>query len=421
MTTRRAAAAAVAAALALTACAAEDEPSAAPSAGGELTGTIVVQAAGGGGELKALEELAAAFEDENPGVDVQFTGIDSQGDHIARIAAGFAAGSPPDVFLLNYRRFGQFAVKDVLSPARTDELDLDDFYEAPVEAFTSGGELLCVPQNASSSVVYVNPALFEQAGVALPDADWTWDELRTSANALTAGGVESIGFLAEVRTVAPFVWSAGGELVDDTDEPTAFTLDTPEAREALTYLSGLQESGFDATQRAGEDVQDAFAAGRLAMLVDSRRAVPGLREAGVDFDVRPLPVGAGGSVSLLASDGWCVAEDSESLDAAHAFAAYTVSEEGGTVLAETGRTVPVSRTLAQSDAFLAPDEEPVSAQVFLDALDGVRRLPNVGAQDAAEEAANELLEQYFAGKLPLDEAVSRTGEATANAYAQPPS
>ena len=417
----RAAVALVAAAcLTLAGCASDDDeptPSASSGAPAALSGTLRVQAAGGEGELKAVQSVVDAFEAANTGVKVDFVGVAEQGDHLAKLTAGFAAQNPPDVFLLNYRRSGAFIARKVIDPVRTDDLDLDDLYEAPRDAFTSGGALQCLPQNASSSVVYVNETLFAKAGVPMPPESWTWEELRTSAAGFAAKGIESIAFEAGTRTVAPFVWSAGGEYVDDTDNPTKVTLGSPQAQNALRFLDDLQKTGYDARQRAADDPQDAFGAGRVAMLIDSRRAVPALRKAGVAFDVRPLPIGEAGSISLLASDGWCVAAASKNLDAAHAFAAFTVGPDGGKVLAESGRSVPVSRTLAKSPAFLSPDARPKSSDVFLNSIASVRRLPNVANQNEAEGQADDLLEQYFAGRLPLDQLATKVEQATAEAYA----
>jgi multiple sugar transport system substrate-binding protein len=407
--------------LALTACGGgSDDPTVAAKPTGSpaaLSGTLRVQASGGEGELTALQELVDAFEDAHPGVTVDFTGVAEQGDHLAKLTAGFAAGNPADVFLLNYRRAGAFLAKKVVDPARTEGLDLGDLYAPPREAFTYDGALQCLPQNVSSSVVYVNETLFAKAGVPLPPNDWTGDELLRTAADLGAKGVESIAFETGTRTVAPFVWSAGGEYVDDTEKPTRITLGSPQARSALTLLNDLQKTGYDARQRAAEDPQDAFGAGHVAMLIDSRRAVPSLRKAGVAFDVRPLPAGAAGSVSLLASDGWCVAKASKNLDAAHAFAAFTVGPVGGKVLAESGRSVPVAKSLATSPAFLSSDLPPKSSQVFLDNITALRRLPNVAAQNEAEGQADDLLEQYFAGRLPLAQLAGRVETATAAVYA----
>jgi multiple sugar transport system substrate-binding protein len=397
-------------------------PGAGPAeTGGPLTGQLTVQAAGGEGELNALRALIAAYEQARPGVTVSFTGVPNQGDHIAKLGTSFAGGRPPDVFLLNYRRLGPFVDRGVLAPVRLGQLDPEDLYVPPVEAFTYDGRLACLPQNVSSSVAYLNLDLFARAGVPLPDADWTWSDLEDAARAFAARGIAAVGYDPEIRTVAPFVWTAGGEVVDDTAAPTAMTLDTPPARRALNYLAGLQQYGVDATSRAAAEPADQFAAGRLAVFVDSRRAVPSFRKAeGLSFDVRPLPRAdaARPSASLLASDAYCVSRASKVGALAADFAEYAVGRDGGAVLARSGRTVPSLKELASSPVFLDPAQEPRSSQVFLDVIPTLRRLPNVGPQDEAEEAANDLLAQYFAGKADLDATVREIGRATAAAYGQ---
>ena len=388
--------------------------------GDDLMGRLTVQAAGGEGELAALRELIASYERARPGVDVDFVGVPNQGDHIAKLSTAFAGGSPPDVFLLNYRRLGPFVERGVLAPPELGERTPEDFYAPTLEAFTYDGELACVPQNASSTVAYLNLDLFAQAGVPLPEADWTWDDLERVAAAFQAKGVDAVGFDVGVRIVAPFVWTAGGEVVDDTDAPTAITLDTPEGTRALEYLDGLQRFGVDATARAAVEPAERFAAGDLAVFFDSRRAVPSFRKAELSFDVRPLPRADARrpSASLLASDAYCVAKASEERRLAADFAAYAVGPEGGAVLARSGRTVPSVQELATSEAFLDPAQQPESSEVFLDVIPDLRRLPNVGPQDEAEEAADDLLQQYFAGKADLATTVDEVREATAAAYGQ---
>jgi multiple sugar transport system substrate-binding protein len=401
-------------ALALTGCGAE-------GASGPGDRRLTVQAAGGEGELGALRELIAAYEDAHPEVEVDFVGVPNQGDHIAKLSTAFAGGSPPDVFLLNYRRLGPFVERGVLAPVQLGKLSLDEFYRPPIEAFTYDGRLACLPQNVSSSVAYLNLDLLEQAGVPLPEADWTWSDLEAAARALHGKGIAAFGFEPLVRNVAPFVWTAGGEVVDDTAEPTAMTFDSPQARQALSFLDGLQAYGVDARSRAATPPVEQFAAGELAIFVDSRRSVPAFRKAdGLHFDVRPLPREdpTRPSASLLASDAYCVADASDVPELAADFALFAAGPEGGQVLARSGRTVPALRSLATGPAFLDPSKPPASSQVWLDIVDDLRRLPNVAAEDEAEEAADDLLAQFFAGNAALEPTVVEIRRATAAVYGQ---
>ncbi len=375
-----------------------------------LQGRIVVQAAGGESEIRAIEEVADAFEKVNLGAAVEVVGVAQQGDHMARLATAFAGGRPPDVFLLNYRRFGQFAAKGVIEPAELGDLKREDFYEASLEAFTFEGTTLCLPQNLSSTVVFFNPALFQRAGVALPAPGWNVVDLRRSAELLAAAGIEAIGFETSFRTVPPFVWAAGAEVVDSTDRPSVISLNTRAGRAVLIYLKDLLALGIDASEAAADPPEERFARGELAMFLDSRRAVPKFRKSqGLQFDVVPLPRSKA-SASLLASDAYCVAKASTEKALALAFARFAVGPEGGKVLAETGRTVPSLKALAESPAFLAPDQQPPSSRVWLDVIPTLRRLPNVGPWNQAEEDASKVLEQFFAEKLSLDDAVSKIEE-----------
>lgn len=374
----------------------------------EVEARLIVQAAGGESEIKAIEDLAAAFEKERGGVRVDVVGVAEQSEHMARLSTAFAGGSPPDVFLLNYRRVGQFAAKGVIDPPR--EFDHAAYYAEPVNAFTIDGNLVCRPQNASSTVTYFNPSLFQRAGVPVPKAGWTYADMRSAAERLHAAGIEAIGFEHSVRTVAPFVWASDGRVVNNTARPTHITLDTPSGRGALTFLRDLLVFGVDVGEAAADPPEERFARGELAMLLDSRRAVPKLRRSeGLSFDVAPLPVDKK-PATLLASDAYCVAKAGKRKPLAHAFAEYAVGPEGGGILAASGRTVPSLKALADSPAFLAPDQQPPSSRVWLDVLPTAMLLPNVAAWHETEEAASDVIEQFLAGRIALEEAVRRMAQ-----------
>lgn len=162
-----------------------------PQGGGSTAGKMLrLQAFGDPAELAAYKELIAAFERSAPDVRVEFIPVGKQKDHMTKLTTGFSGGDPPDLFLINFRRFGQFADKDVLEPlgprmAERGRLKESDLFEQTTDAFRYNGTMMCVPQNVSSLVVYYNRALFEKAGVPLPKADWTWEDFLAAAKNLT--------------------------------------------------------------------------------------------------------------------------------------------------------------------------------------------------------------------------------------------
>ena len=163
----------------------------APAAAQEqLSGEVTFGFWGDAAEVSAYEAIVAAFEAQHPDIDVQVEHVPNATDFYARLATGYAAGLAPDVFLINYRRYGQFAARGALTPvgpllASSEVIAEEDYFPEPLEAFRFGGELMCLPQNLSSLVVYYNRDLFDAAGVPYPEAGWTWAEFLDAAKALT--------------------------------------------------------------------------------------------------------------------------------------------------------------------------------------------------------------------------------------------
>jgi multiple sugar transport system substrate-binding protein len=400
----------------LTGCGGGDDDRAADTAGAAQP--IVVSLSAEGEELELYQELARAYEAAgNPKVTVN--GIADRTDFLAKLTTSFAAKRPPDAFLINHRYLGGYAQRGVLEPvgARLGDAE-SDFYPVALDAFRVGGELMCVPQNASSLVVYYNTSLFKQAGIPAPAGGWTLEELRAAAQALTGGGVHGVGLEPAVIRAAPFVWSAGGELVDDQDAPTRFTLDTPEARTGLEAMLSLAEFGPSLKEAESKPLDERFLSGELAMFLSSRREVPTFRTiTDFEWDVAPLPALVDGTepTTVLHSDGWCLPKGSRA-DAAWKFIRFATGEEGGAILSRGGRTVPSLRAAAQSPVFLDSPDPPASNQVFIDALDHMQRLPTVPNWERVEESANLALEQAFYGGLSLDEALERIAAETEGGF-----
>jgi multiple sugar transport system substrate-binding protein len=390
-------------------------------------------------EQAAYEQVIAGFEAGHPDIQVEIDYTPGQSDYYRKMTTDFAAGQPPDLFLINYRNVGPYIASGSLEPAETylansDELTAEDYAPVSMAAFQSGGQQICMPQNVSSLVVYYNEDLFAANGVPLPQAGWTWDEFTAAAQALTqdtdGDGVTDIyGVAVEpvMYRMVPFVWSAGGEVVDDLDNPTTLTLDSPEALDGLNKIVSLGVNGLNvvpsAEEVAAEEDQDRFMRGGAAMFLQSRRPVPTLREIeGFTWDVAPLPI-INEAATVLHSDAFCMASAAEDKEAVWEFVEYAAGEEGQLVLAETGRIVPVLNSVAESDVFLsgAPiaDGEapaaglpPASSRVFIDNIPAIHRLPTISTWTEVEDAFNAEFDQAFYEPIDIPAAVQTVTENT---------
>jgi multiple sugar transport system substrate-binding protein len=415
---------------------------------GSGSGSISFLVFGDPPEIRAYRTLIEAFEQREPDIDVQLIEASDRDDLIARLSTSLAGGSPPDLFLMNYRFYGQFAARNVLEPLEpyvegSDAFELDDFYPQAVDAFRWDGRVTCLPQNISSLVVYFNRDLFERYGIDQPRNAMPWSEFVEKAQHLTrdeAGNpvrgadpdlppqpnaaraeIYGLGVEPTIIRLAPFIWSNGGDVVDDEENPTRLTFDTPEAKEVLTLFFALR--GFHGVVPAdseveAEDDDSRFVNGRLAMLLSSRRSVPTFREAAkFDWDVVSLPV-FDEPAGILHSDAYCLTKASDAKDAAWRFVEFALGPEGAPVVAETGRTVPSLVSVAESDAFLDPKAKPRNSRVFLDGIADIRRVPSISTWPEIEDASEGILENGMYLGEPVDDVVERLEEATTPIFAR---
>ncbi|MDQ3953910.1 MAG: extracellular solute-binding protein, partial [Actinomycetota bacterium] len=181
-------------------------------------------------------------------------------------------------------------------------------------------------------------------------------------------------------------------------EPTRLDLDNAGARAALEFFVSLvRDDRVVPTEEevAAQDLETRFTTGKLGMLLSSRRDVPSFREVqGLDFDVAPLPV-ADVPAGILHSDGYCIAAGSEDVEAAAALVRFATGEEGETLAALSGRTVPSLRSVAESGAFLDPVQPPRHSEVFLDGIPHIRRTPVLSTWPEIEDVAEQILIRAF--------------------------
>jgi multiple sugar transport system substrate-binding protein len=382
---------------------------------------------GGAAEIAGYETMIAAFEDENSDIDIELTPVGRKDDLLAKLATGFAGGQPPDVFLVNFRSYGQFAAGGALQPVqpyldRSDVLDEDDFVSAPLDAFRfDGTELTCQPQNVSSLVVYYNRDLFQARDVPVPREGWTWDDFLATAEALTGGGVYGLGTEPSLIRIAPFVWSNGGRVVDDHRHPQELTLEDGPAREALDWFLDLSLEHRvvpPEIEERSEEAESRFIRGGLGMYLSSRVSVPDLRTID-DFawDVAPLPIAPGGDpVTMLHSDAYCISDGAGDEDAAWRFVEFAMTATGQRVLAQSGRTVPSRHDILSSEAFQRPDAPPANAQVFVDNAEIARATPSTASWAQVEKLADDILEGIFYGRVDREAGIRRLLDETRAAF-----
>jgi multiple sugar transport system substrate-binding protein len=384
---------------------------------------ITVMVSGDPEEIEAYRAVITAFDGSQTGIDAELLPFADRDDLIVRLSTSIAGGDPPDLFLMNYRYYGQFAARDALAPVDaylegSEAFSAEDFFGTAMTPFQREGRQVCLPQNVSSLVVYYNADRFAEAGLPLPAEGWTWDDMVRSAQALTRDDdgdgttdVYGLGVDPEIIRLAPLIWSNGGSLVDDEAAPTRFDFDAPAvtAMQRFIDLRSLHEVTPTDEEAESEDLETRFLNDRLGMLMESRRVVPTLRTiSSFGWDVAPFP-GMRERVSVLHSDAYCITAGSDAKDASWRFIEFALGPEGQRITAKAGRTVPSLRSVADSDAFLEPAALPSHSELFLDQIPRLDSVPIVSTWPEIEDVANGIIEEaYYGGGGALEVAVELT-------------
>ena len=312
------------------------------------------------------------------------------------------------------------------------EVDFGDGYTRNgLEAFSADAALQCMPLDISPMVVYYNPRLIELDQIAEPGSSpvtqkdgWSLDEFALAAAQPRRPGVRGFSVAPDLEQVAPFIWSEGGEVVDDTDEPTTLTLsDGPSADAMEQLLEIVRNPGLTFSQRAlrKKSALQRFKDGQLGMLLAYRGLTPELRaDPTLTFDVMPLPrLGSGATIAQMS--GLCISESSEHVEEAADLLASLISEDDSSVLAATGYVMPSNLDALNSDAFLQPGQRPLHSDVFTRELRRARMLPSTTTWSAvAGAAAFELNELFYDPVIvPLQERLEAIDEESARLFNPP--
>ena len=167
----------------------------------------------------------------------------------------------------------------------------EDYVEAFLSQDFIDGKQICFPPNRSLEILYYNADWLRELGAEGPPS--TWDEftrlcrLAKSRPFRAAQPVSrSKGYLfeAEASRMATLVFTRGGDFMDAAR--TAYTLDTPEMRQALAMMQGLiREGAADLLSERYED-QTEFALGQVLFMIRSSSGLPFVASALADAPTR---------------------------------------------------------------------------------------------------------------------------------------
>jgi multiple sugar transport system substrate-binding protein len=363
--------------------------------------------------MDELEALIEIFESQNPEIEIAVSTAPYD-NYFTKLQTDYAAGNAADVFELNYENFVTFASRGLLEPL-AEHLTGDDgvaegtFYPAALNAFSHDGTQYGLPITFSTVVLYYNADLFDAAGLAYPDNDWTWDDLLAAATDLTDAqnrvwGVHQPVQFWEFYKVAA---QAGGGL---TLDPT-IQIDTPENREALAYLvDKTRVHGVMPTtaEMSGLGDADMFAAGQLAMTITGIWMFDSfINNADFNWDIAVEP-GQERRATHFFSNAAVVNDGAADVDAAWKWVKFLASDPAVAEARIASSWELPALSLEASDVlepYLA-QEQPGNREAVFESLRYAVNPPVVEKQPELQDIINQELEAALLGAKSVEAALA---------------
>lgn len=218
-------------------------------------------------EKTPIEDAAAEFEQNHPGVDVVIETLASEFD--TSLIPALQTDDPPYDLLMPYSGgdAAPFAALGLLAPwdnvfnnpefqVNGHELSRSDFIEGFLLQSEYDGEILSLPVFGEVMALTVRKDILEEAGIS--EIPSTWAEVEEIC--AEVGGPFQPGFSAElsrgrntITSLFGIALSNGGSVLD---EEGRFNLLAPETVEAMEYLVGLNTEN-DCAQKNAIDQWDA--------------------------------------------------------------------------------------------------------------------------------------------------------------------
>jgi multiple sugar transport system substrate-binding protein len=376
-------------------------------------------------EAVAFKALVKQWNDANPDAQVEpfFVNNDKA---LQKLTVALQGGEPPDITYQYGSSLPQIAaapgIVDLTSWSQSPEANWEDFVQGARDAATFEGKVLGVPALIDNLAIVYNKGMFDAANLDYPNAEWTWDDFRSAAKALTDPANKVFGFSYpmdasedSVWHYDPLLWQNGGSIL--TSDQTQAAFNSPEGVAALTTLTDMavkDKSVFLDMQNS--PYTGLFNSGKIGMLMTGPWDLSSFPD--VDYGVEILPGTDGDHQTIAGPDMWTVFDNGGGrADAAIRFVEwFTAAEQMKTDAMATGH-LPFRLSVIDDKEFIAKfGQKFPGIDTFAENLANVKQArPVLAAYPQVSEAMGLAIVSAMLGekdpKAALDEAAAQANDA----------
>jgi multiple sugar transport system substrate-binding protein len=359
-------------------------PQAAPAkVAGNVTLTWITPAEVGP-EREFYTGFAQAFEKQNPNIKVEVS-YEGWADYQTKLPTVLAGGAIPDVIHLHASLVQDYglrgAVRDMYEFMNKDKVSKDDFFPFLIQQmsdFKTHSKLWAVPKDSAVYAVYYNKDMFDKAGVPYPKMDWTFEQFRETAKALTMdkNGNYATSPKFDPNNVAQWGMNWGNNATDSPLPSSDLWQMVVWGQAGPWFSDDLKEAHFDdeahvnfvqnivdmrckdrSIPQAGDSMGqgDAWRNQLVAMAIahHSQTFFYNQEKKTFKFDVVLPPSGPKGQFNAAGCSGYTIPAKAQHPDEAWAFIKFLTSPEQVTPMVKVKRW---GASIKASEQFLLPDD-----------------------------------------------------------------
>lgn len=372
------------------------------------------------GAEEKLNSILDRFKEQYPDIDVeiQFIPFTSWGDYITKVKTMIAGNQSIDVIRLATEGMSTFAEEGLAVAfddffAQNEELlhdiGADQIHENVNSTFEIDGKKYGLAWEWNNAVEFLNTGLLEEAGLSMPEKDWTREDILEYAKALTKekdGYTQyGIGVSPDYFTMSNWIYANNGSILNE--DMTECTLNSPEVKEVVQFLYDLVYEYKVAPVPSDLDALNMFMADQIAMISYGRGGINALHANDfTNYDVQYIPGQPSGKIAFGAA-GFVALSSSKQQDNAMLLASWLAADKESQQTYMEYDSIP-SRVDVMEE--LLPNMEPENGEIWRESADNAVPLQAPSCYADMVSVFDKYMSLIFSNEISVDEGLEKATE-----------
>lgn len=386
--------------------------------------TIRIAWWGDSGRQKLTQQVLDLYEEEHENITFEPVVSDWDG-YFDKLAIQTASGSMPDIVQMDYMYINTYtrnrSLADLSEYIEDGTIDISLIDRDLLDTGEVDGRITGIPFSTNIMAVGANPSIFEEAGIALPESGWTWNEFKEAVETIyekTGKLGVAVSPVEDVNILQCWLRQNGEELF--RSDYQGLDCDDSTLAAYLDFFKELMDSGampdpdeYAKIQTLG--IQNGPVATKdAAMILEWHNYGVKIEEQNDEIEMLPMPtIEKDGRSGLWQKPGmfFSVSDTSAAKDVCAEFINWLINSEEANLLLRGERGVPASlemREVMLESGELTPQQEKMYAYIDeMASLCGETPPPDPTGLGQINDALKNTAYEVFYGQTGSDEAVKK--------------